>query len=315
MPNLSDVRTAGESSAARPTTPSTGTLLWSLSFYADLLHHLSGVANSPDIVEIGSETGAVSRLLSAFAAERGGRLTVVEPFPSELLRSLEAEAANIDIVEGYSPEGLTGVPPAGLYAIDGDHNYGVVTGELEAIFTDRLDPSAVVVLHDVGWPFGRRDGYYDPSRLPPDQVHPYRWDSGAVLDLSPLQRRRGYRGHGNFAMAEHEGGPRNGVLSAVEDFVAANPHLGLLRTPLVFGLAVVGDARTPSWKQVEELMVPYTDNPTLAEMERNRMALVLRTIENTDLYKLRTLRDAVAPIRRTVGALLRYLRGRTRAHR
>ena len=92
----------------------------------------------------------------------------------------------------------------------------------------------------------------------------------------------GYRGEGAFAFALREGGPRNGVLTALEDALSDNPERKALITPLVFGLAVVGSERSENWPAVVDLMRPYTDNPTLAEMERNRLTLFLETLRLQD---------------------------------
>jgi Methyltransferase domain len=259
-------------------------LLHSLTFYADLLRRLAGIPRCPDIVEIGSETGEVSELLARVALARGGTLRVVEPFPSDRLRAVASELGNVEVVEGRSPEALAAMPAAGLYVVDGDHNYVTVRGELEAIFrADDADPLAV--LHDIGWPSGRRDQYYAPALLPLDAVHPHSFTRGAVLDRVELgEPGRGFRGEGAFAFALHEGGPRNGVLTAVEDVLAQRPELDLIDTPLVFGLGIVGRQSGEGWPQVVAAMAPYVDNPTLAAAERNRLELLLQLIEWQDRY-------------------------------
>ena len=50
---------------------------------------------------------------------------------------------------------------------------------------------------------------------------------------------------GYFAWAQHEGGPRNGVLTAIEDFLEEKHHsgreLGFAEIPAVFGLGILFD--------------------------------------------------------------------------
>ena len=46
-------------------------------------------------------------------------------------------------------------------------------------------------------------------------------------------------------VASTEGGPRNGVLTAIEDFVAANTGLRLAIVPAFFGLGVVWSTEAP----------------------------------------------------------------------
>ena len=51
--------------------------------------------------------------------------------------------------------------------IDGDHNYFTVREELRLI-GERAQGAALPLLlfHDVGWPHGRRDDYFDAGAIP-----------------------------------------------------------------------------------------------------------------------------------------------------
>src|SRR4030095_15002937 len=138
--------------------------------------------------------------------------------------------------------------PTDAYLIDGDHNYHTVSGELQAI-QDACDVFGLssfplVVLHDVGWPAGRRDQYYNPDRIPAHARQPYSWDVGVRIGEVDAGRG-GVRGEGAFAGALAEGGPHNGVRTAVEDFVAAHPSLQLFTVDVVFGLGVIVDTGAP----------------------------------------------------------------------
>jgi hypothetical protein len=73
------------------------------------------------------------------------------------------------------------------------------------------------------------------------------------------------------------------VLTAIEDVLTDRPTLGLLTTPLVFGLGVIGHRTHPQWLDVEALLAPYVGNPTLATAERNRLDLLMHVIELQDL--------------------------------
>lgn len=257
-------------------------LIHSLAFYAELIEQLAQIPQNPHIVEVGSEAGEMSERLAAIAAARSGSLYVLEPCPSQRLRDLAARSENVVVIEAPSPGGLQQAPPAGLYVIDGDHNYAVVRAELETVFgASAQEPLAV--LHDIGWPWARRDLYYAPEQLQSEDVHPHSFDRGVVLDSVELAAPgRGFRSLGAYAAAVTEGGPRNGVLTAVEDVLAARPDLALLSTPLIFGLGVVGATTSASWSRVVDIMRPYTDNPTLEMMERNRLALYLEVLRLQD---------------------------------
>ncbi len=72
-------------------------------------------------------------------------------------------------------------------------------------------------MHDVGWPYGRRDLYYAPDQIPEEFRQPYR-----RAGMRPGPRSCSSTGGINPTMcnAELEGGPRNGVMTALDDFLA-----------------------------------------------------------------------------------------------
>ena len=120
---------------------------------------------------------------------------------------------------GISHDVLPTLPPCDVALVDGDHNWFTVYHELKMLAATARDagvPLPLLVMHDVGWPYGRRDLYYEPSRIPEEFRQPYR-RAGMRPGISQLRI-----GGMNVDLdnAEHEGGPRNGVLTAVDDFVA-----------------------------------------------------------------------------------------------
>jgi hypothetical protein len=257
-------------------------LLYSLSEYRELVFQLFDVAGARSVVEVGAEAGEFTRDLAAWANAHGGKITCVEPHPTEQVRAWALDPA-VRLVEGRSPAALAGLEPADAYLLDGDHNYATVRGELEAIdracFAEGRD--AVVLLHDVGWPCARRDLYYDPAELAPEGVHPHAFDSG-VVPGDPGVVEGGFRGEGAFAVALREGGPRNGVLTAVEDFLTGRPQLGFFTSPLVFGLGVLFRRDAPWAARAEAVIRPYAQLPLLERVEENRIALYLRVLEEQD---------------------------------
>jgi PAS domain-containing protein len=297
-----------------PTAPDP-LLLYSLSFYSELLRTLASLTTSPDIVEVGSEAGGTSPLLAAAAQSRGGQLFVIEPYPSPVLRDLASRRSNVRIIEELSPSALKSVPSAGLFVLDGDHNYGVVNAELREIF-DRADSTdSLAVLHDVGWPCGRRDTYYAPDGLPDGSVHPHSFERGATPEQGELGApNTGFRSEGQYALALREGGPRNGVLTAIEDFLDERPDLRLLTTSLVFGLGVLGSSASSTWDVAAEAFSPYTDNPTLAAMEANRITLyleVLRLGAELRETQARTLRARAGRVKEQLSSASGRLRDRS----
>jgi hypothetical protein len=100
--------------------------------------------------------------------------------------------------------------------IDGDHNWFTVFNELQEIEKRKLlKDGGTIFFHDIGWPYGRRDLYYQPETIPNEFRHPYA-RQGIVNGKSELSATSGQ--NGAFCNATKEGGERNGVLTAIEDF-------------------------------------------------------------------------------------------------
>ncbi len=144
------------------------------------------------------------------------------------------------------------------------------------------DPMPLVFLHDVGWPCGRRDLYYSPESLPKDAVHPYTCEGGVTLGSSTFVQG-GFRSHGEFAFAMEEGGPANGVLTAVEDFLQGRERLAFVNVPCIFGLGVVYEKSAPYASALAHHLQPYDGNVLLGRLEENRLTLYLRVLELQDL--------------------------------
>ena len=189
---------------------------------------------------------------------------------------------------------------ADAWIVDGDHNWHTVYHELRQIEAiSRRDGKPVLVfLHDVGWPCGRRDAYYAPSQIPVEHRHPHSYDAGATLDRESLVEGRGFRGMGQFAFATHAGGARNGVMTAIDDFLAEElaqgREFGFAEIPAVFGLGVLFDMNAAWSAQLAELVLPYHQNKLLRALETNRLRNYLRVIEMQDEFAARAVRPGAA---------------------
>jgi cephalosporin hydroxylase len=195
------------------------------------------------IVEIGALRGENTALmLDDLPAD--AELHVIDPVPAFDPEEHRArfggryvfhEALSLDVL------GSIGAFDAAL--IDGDHNWYTVYNELRALRETARKagaPLPLCFLHDVGWPYGRRDLYYAPATIPKEFRQPH-----AQRGMHPGRPGLG-RGGMNAAMhnAKEEGGPRNGVMTAVDDFVAEDPDgLRMLVLPAYFGLAILADRR------------------------------------------------------------------------
>jgi len=266
----------------------TGLLIHSVSEFSDLILEALRLADAQNIVEIGAEYGGMSALLAEHCRARGGRFTSVDPAPKR--EFLDWLAINPDIrhLARTSLDAFGELEAADAWVVDGDHNWYTVYNELRQIeaINRRAGKPILVFLHDVGWPCGRRDAYYAPEQIPAEHRHPHSYDAGATLDRAALVEGRGFRGMGQFAFATHTGGARNGVMTAIDDFLAeqlaAGREFGFSEIPAVFGLGVLFDMNAAWSPPLAELVLPYHQNKLLRALETNRLQNYLRVIEMQD---------------------------------
>ena len=226
------------------------------------------LAGTRSVVEVGAYAGDLTRLLVAWAAGSGARVWAIDPDPRPPLVALAAERPELELVRETSHAALPRIPLPDAAIIDGDHNHYTVSEELRLI-AERASGAdlPLLIFHDVGWPHARRDDYYDPALVPPEHRQPIAEGTG-VFPGVPGVRPGGlpYR----YA-AEQEGGPRNGVLTAVEDFVAQREELRLAVVPAFFGLGVVWRCEAPWAGRLAERLEHWDRNPLLERLEANRV--------------------------------------------
>jgi Methyltransferase domain len=226
-------------------------------------------AGAESVAEIGAEHGLFTeRLLEWAAGGADRRVTAIDPAPRGRLRALARERAELELIVETSAAALPRLELPDAVIIDGDHNYFTVSEELRMI--GEHSPSGrlpLVLVHDVGWPLGRRDSYHDPDRVPAEHRQPLAEHAFLVPGESGVANRGLYYA----CTAAEEGGPGNGVLTAVEDFLEDRPELELAIVPLFFGLGVVWHRERPWAARVAEALAPWNRNPVLARVEEKRI--------------------------------------------
>ncbi len=253
------------------------------------------------VVEVGAYAGDLTRVLVGWARQSGACVIAIDPSPRDELVGLAASAGELELIRCTSLEALGEVSLPGVMIIDGDHNYYTVGREL-ALIRDRAADGTLplLLLHDVGWPHGRRDDYFDPQQIPPDFRQPV---AGAGMGIAPGEPGTSPGGLPYPGSAAREGGPRNGVLSAAEEFVAGDDQLRLAVVPAFFGLGAIWDASAPWAQQVAEILAPWDANPLLARLEANRVRHIAG--EHALRVQLWTLRERQARQEQVLGRLLR----------
>ena len=258
-------------------------------------------AGARSVAEIGAEHGLFTKELLAWGPGAGvDRVVAVDPTPRRRLRALAEAHPELELVVETSREALPRLPLPDAVIIDGDHNYFTVSEELRLIAERAPGPDLpLLLLHDVGWPLGRRDSYHDPQRVPGEHRQPIADGAFLVPDApEPAEHGLYYE-----RVAEREGGPANGVLTALEDFLAARPDLRTAFIAPFFGLAVVWH-RDASWADaVERTVAPWDRNPLLERVERKRVDHLVSEFQN--LQRIDDLRSADYDLRfEVVGKLL-----------
>ena len=241
----------------------------SLAQSAEIMLPCLDAAGARSVVEIGAFAGDLTRVLVAWAAGAGARVAAIDPAPQPGLERLAREHQELELIRRTSLEALPDVALPDAVVVDGDHNYYTVSEELRLI--GERAPGAelpLLLFHDVCWPHGRRDDYFAPEQIAAEFRRPVAGDRGGIVPGDPGLRPEGlpYRGS-----AAQEGGPRNGVLTAVEDFVAERPGLRLAIVPAFFGLGVVWREDADYADAVAAVVDRWDRDPVLERLEANRV--------------------------------------------
>lgn len=217
-----------------------------IKLWRNILRPVADAAGVRHILEIGAEYGTSTAVLLKYVRSRDGVLHCIDPYPAfeagELLRD---NPDHLRFYRNLSLDIISELPRVDLAMVDGDHNWFTVYNELVALEAlHGSDPlqQPLYFVHDIGWPYGRRDLYYNPETIPAEhrQAHARRGilpNSRELVDNGGMNR--------TLDNALLEGGPRNGVLTGVEDFIEQSAiQWRFLNLPLYYGLGIlVAEAR------------------------------------------------------------------------
>jgi hypothetical protein len=240
----------------------------SLANLAEIVLGCLDASRAKSVAEIGAYAGDLTRLLLDWAAEAGGRVVAIDPTPHERLIELSDAHSELELIQEASREALRHIELPDAVIVDGDHNYYTVTEELRLIDESAAGAELpLLILHDVGWPHGRRDAYWNPEGIPDEDRQPtlerpiiFPGEPGVVDTGMPM-----------YAAAKREGGPRNGVLTALEDYLDRRGNLRVVTLPLFFGLAVVWPADAPWGQAVAGFLEAWDRHTVLERLEANRV--------------------------------------------
>jgi hypothetical protein len=257
----------------------------SMAQVAEIMVACLDAAGVKSIAEVGAFAGDLTRVLISWAAQTGARVQAIDPAPQPELERLAEEHPELELIRRTSLDALPSITLPDAIVIDGDHNYYTVSEELRLIGERAAGAQLPVLLfHDVLWPHGRRDDYFDASAIPPEARHPQAGESAGIYPGDPGTRAGGLP---YPRSAAHEGGDRNGVLTAIEGFVANREEIRLAVVPAFFGFAVAWDTAAPSADALAGILDPFDRHPVLERLEANRVEHLAREyLKQTEVWAL-----------------------------
>ena len=230
------------------------------------------------IVEIGSDTGINTENILKYCKKNNSKLSSIDPKPNFNIDEMKKRYGNtFEFYKNYSLKILPYLENFDIILIDGDHNWYTVFHELKTIenIYKRNKNYPIIILHDIGWPYGRRDLYYDPNTIPPEYVLPY--DTlGIIPNEKELSKDKGMN-HG-FNNALFEGGEKNGVLTAVEDYInQSSLKFSFYSIPSYHGLGILFLENKSLQKIVDEII----NYPSIIEdLENHYLKIITSDIQD-----------------------------------
>jgi glycosyltransferase involved in cell wall biosynthesis/GT2 family glycosyltransferase/FtsZ-binding cell division protein ZapB len=192
------------------------------------------------IIEIGADKGKNTIKLLDYCTKNQSELLSIDPFPQFDYQNLVDQ--NSDIFTFYKDISLNVLPfmySFDVVLLDGDHNWYTVYNELKCVEKNASGSFPIVFCHDIGWPYSRRDLYYNPETIPEQFRKPYdrkgiRPNEQSVVESEGFNR--------SFYNARYEGGLYNGILTAIEDFIKESTFsLRFVNIPGNYGLGILVD--------------------------------------------------------------------------
>lgn len=244
-------------------------------FHHSIIRPLLQEVHPQTIVEVGIADGKHTKFLLEYVKEHGGMLHAVDPRPTFDAASWQnREAQSFVFHEKRSIDALSQIENPDIVLLDGDHNYYTVTHELQILSGQAKFP--LICIHDIDWPYGRRDLYYDPQSIPEQDRHPYR-KAGMVPGQQHLAEEGGL--NPMLENATIEGGPRNGCRTAIEDFLKTRTDMRFIDIPGFHGLGILVDLHrlTTSGflgRLISRLQLDEELREHFGAVEKNRIALL-----------------------------------------
>lgn len=210
-------------------------------FWDTVIQPVLEIIQPKTIVEIGSDQGHNTENLLEYCQQQNAKLHVIDPWPKYEISDWEEEYGELVVFHlSLSLNALPLIEQCDLVLIDGDHNWYTVFNELkliEKLSDKQSQPFPLILLHDIGWPYGRRDIYYSPETIPDAYRNPYQ-KKGMQPGTPNLLETGGLNSHIYNAIDENS--LENGGLTAIEDFLKKTEQsIELIQVPGLHGLGIL----------------------------------------------------------------------------
>lgn len=263
-----------------------------LQFWETVVNPVLEALQPRSIVEIGSDKGHNTQNLLEFCQRTGAKLHVIDPSPEYNVSEWEEEYGEHAVFhQALSLNALSRIDEMDVVLVDGDHNWYTVFNELKLIeqrCTDLSRPFPLVMLHDIGWPYGRRDLYYDPENIPEAYRKPYKQKGLRPASGEPLEQ-------GGLNPSLHnsirENDLQSGVLTALEDFLKeTEQQLELIELPGLHGLGILiplhlKEQNREFTELMESLSLPQVIERHLQKTEESRIEAMISAKESNAALK------------------------------
>ncbi|MBN2493225.1 MAG: hypothetical protein JXR96_01435 [Deltaproteobacteria bacterium] len=257
-----------------------------LSMPAQIGSSLAELIEARVIVQIG-EDDDLTAALQREEREHGAEIHVVDRWAKA-----GQDGSAIVLHEALALNALPRIEGIDLVVMQGDPNWYTTFHVLELL--ERQSQRAgrhlpCVLVGNVGWPYGRRDGYLDPGVIPDAYRHPYE-RRGVLPGSSELAEDQGLFADRCHAIYEND--LKNGVLTAVEDFLEGRA-LSWMVLPVPHGMGLIyGEemlsrfSGLKSWLQdwqvsprIDRLIQALGEEIAAQEMEVQRLARRDKSLE------------------------------------
>lgn len=210
-------------------------------FWASIIEPILELIQPASIVEIGCDQGKNTLNLLEFGKQRDTTLYAIDPMPKfDVTAWREQYGDQFIFFKSLSLNAIPKINRIDVMLIDGDHNWYTVFNELILIdkrCKELKQPFPLIMFHDIGWPYGRRDLYYNPENIPDIYRKPYKKD-GIEPGKPELVKDSGF--NNGMKHSIYEGGLNNGVLTAIEDFIKQTDNkFEFIKIPGMHGLGIL----------------------------------------------------------------------------